>query len=175
MLNATGSLPRPVWYTEIWEVGRSVTPWPTRATASSTPTRWGPTCAGADYYRTRKGYGGAAKGDIIIFEVIESRVMPRCVGKIERGPLHYTHLWKVAQGMTTRPSSSAPSRPARRRGAARRGARRRDLQQDRRGLRAMTEVWCHTCWGNPVQQRLFASPQSYPEALPHLARLDVEV
>ena len=32
--------------------------------------------AGGDY-RTRKGYGGAAKGDII-FEVMESRVMPRC-------------------------------------------------------------------------------------------------
>jgi 5-methyltetrahydropteroyltriglutamate--homocysteine methyltransferase len=58
--------------------------------------------AGGDYYRTRKGYGGAAKGDII-FEVMESRVMPRCVGKIERGPLQYTSLWKVAQGMTARP------------------------------------------------------------------------
>jgi 5-methyltetrahydropteroyltriglutamate--homocysteine methyltransferase len=43
------------------------------------------------------------------------------------------------------------------------------------GLRALTEVWCHTCWGNPAQQRLFASPQSYKDALPHLARLDVDV
>jgi 5-methyltetrahydropteroyltriglutamate--homocysteine methyltransferase len=43
------------------------------------------------------------------------------------------------------------------------------------GLRALTEVWCHTCWGNPAQQRLFATPQSYKEALPHLARLDVDV
>ena len=25
-----------------------------------------------------------------------------------------------------------------------------------RGLRAKTEVWCHTCWGNPSQQRMFA-------------------
>jgi 5-methyltetrahydropteroyltriglutamate--homocysteine methyltransferase len=39
--------------------------------------------AGGDYYRTRKAYGGTAKGDII-FEVMESRVMPRCVEKIER-------------------------------------------------------------------------------------------
>jgi 5-methyltetrahydropteroyltriglutamate--homocysteine methyltransferase len=42
-------------------------------------------------------------------------------------------------------------------------------------LRALTEVWCHTCWGNPAQQRLFATPQSYKDALPHLARLDVDV
>ena len=26
--------------------------------------------------------------------------MPRCVGKIERGPLQYTSLWKAAQGIT---------------------------------------------------------------------------
>ena len=29
--------------------------------------------------------------------------MPRCVATIERGPLQYTSLWKVAQGMTMRP------------------------------------------------------------------------
>src|SRR4029078_3135874 len=43
-----------------------------------------------------------AKGDIIV-EVMESRVMPRCVDKIERRPLQYAALWKVAQGMTVRP------------------------------------------------------------------------
>ena len=32
--------------------------------------------AGTEYYRARKGYGGAGKGDII-FEVMESRAMPR--------------------------------------------------------------------------------------------------
>ena len=31
---------------------------------------------GGDYHRTKKGYGGTRKGDII-FEVMESRVMPR--------------------------------------------------------------------------------------------------
>jgi len=58
--------------------------------------------AGHDYYKTRKGYGGTAKGDIL-FEVMESRVMPRCVDAIARGPLHYTATWKLAQGLTTRP------------------------------------------------------------------------
>src|SRR3977135_1391840 len=55
--------------------------------------------AGGDYHRVRKGYGGTTKGDII-FEVMESRVMPRCIDKIERGPLQYASLWKMAQGMT---------------------------------------------------------------------------
>ncbi len=43
-----------------------------------------------------------------------------------------------------------------------------------RGLRAKTEVWCHTCWGNPFAQRLTPNP-SYAAALPYLDRLDVDV
>jgi hypothetical protein len=31
------------------------------------------------------------------------------------------------------------------------------------------------CWGNPAQQRIFAAAQSYRDALPHLATLDVDV
>ena len=44
-----------------------------------------------------------------------------------------------------------------------------------KGLRELTEIWCHTCWGNPAQQRLFATNQSYKDALPHLNKLDVDV
>ena len=44
-----------------------------------------------------------------------------------------------------------------------------------KGLRNLTEVWAHTCWGNPAQQRLFATNQSYKEALPHLNQLDVDL
>jgi 5-methyltetrahydropteroyltriglutamate--homocysteine methyltransferase len=44
-----------------------------------------------------------------------------------------------------------------------------------RGLRDLAEIWCHTCWGNPAQQRLFATNQSYKDALPHLNQLDVDV
>ena len=43
-----------------------------------------------------------------------------------------------------------------------------------RGLRAKTEVWCHTCWGNPFAQRL-ASAAVYKSALAYLDRLDVDV
>lgn len=184
--------------------------------------------AGADYYRARKGYGGTAKGDII-FEVMESRVMPRCVGRIERGPLQYTYLWKLAQGLTRRPVKFGTITPeligtsiandhyrdqkellndlsaAMREellelatagcrviqmeepnihlvGIQRGGGAQLDAEffvdmfnRTVRGLRDLTEVWCHTCWGNPAQQRLFATNQSYTDALPLLNRLDVDV
>jgi 5-methyltetrahydropteroyltriglutamate--homocysteine methyltransferase len=185
--------------------------------------------AGGDYYKAKKGYGGTGKGDII-FEVMESRVMPRCVGKIERGPLHYTYLWKVAQGMTARPVKFGTITPeligtsvgndhypshkellydlsaAMREELlelARAGCAIIQMEEPNihlagvqrhggagqfeveffvelfnhtvRGLRELTEVWCHTCWGNPAQQRLFATPQSYKDALPHLNNLDVDV
>jgi 5-methyltetrahydropteroyltriglutamate--homocysteine methyltransferase len=44
-----------------------------------------------------------------------------------------------------------------------------------RGLRAKTEVWCHTCWGNPAAQRLFAKQPSYVPALDALSRVDADV
>ncbi len=185
--------------------------------------------AGADYYKARKGYGGTGKGDII-FEVMESRVMPRCTGKIERGPLHYTYLWKVAQAMTPRPVKFGTITPEligtsvgndhypshkelmydisaamreellelARAGCAiiqmeepnihlvgvqrHGGAGQFDVEffveifnNTVKGLRDLTELWCHTCWGNPAQQRLFATHQSYKDALPHLNTLDVDV
>ena len=44
-----------------------------------------------------------------------------------------------------------------------------------KGLRAKTEVWCHTCWGNPSQQRMFAKVQSYRPALEILNQVDADV
>ena len=184
--------------------------------------------AGGDYHRTRKGYGGTAKGDII-FEVMESRVMPRSVGKIERGPLQYSSLWKIAQGMTVRPVKFGTITPEligmsvgndyystqeellrdisaamhdELRELADAGCAVIQMEEPNihlvgiqrgsggqlgidffveifnstvKGLREITEVWCHTCWGNPAQQRLFATNQSYQDALPHLNKLDVDV
>jgi 5-methyltetrahydropteroyltriglutamate--homocysteine methyltransferase len=43
-----------------------------------------------------------------------------------------------------------------------------------RGLRARTEVWCHTCWGNPSQQRIFTEQQSYQPTLEALNRVDAD-
>ena len=43
-----------------------------------------------------------------------------------------------------------------------------------KGLRGKTEVWCHTCWGNPAQQRIFAEVQSYKPTLSALAEVDAD-
>src|SRR6266446_2424839 len=43
-----------------------------------------------------------------------------------------------------------------------------------KGLRAKTEVWCHTCWGNPSQQRMFAHVQSYQPTLAALNQVDAD-
>jgi len=44
-----------------------------------------------------------------------------------------------------------------------------------KGLRDKTEVWCHTCWGNPSQQRMFAEVQTYKPALDILNKVDADV
>jgi 5-methyltetrahydropteroyltriglutamate--homocysteine methyltransferase len=184
--------------------------------------------AGGDYFKAGKGYGGATKGDII-FEVLESRVLPRCVGKVARGPLQYPDLWRLAQGLTPRPLKFGTATPEligtsigndhyerqedllrdlstgmneellelARAGCSviqleepnihlmsiRRGGTDQfsieffvDIFNNTvRGLSDLTEVWCHTCWGNPAQQRLFATNQSYRDALPYLNALEVDV
>src|SRR5262245_15946334 len=38
-----------------------------------------------------------------------------------------------------------------------------------------TEVWLHTCWGNPSQQPLHWERPSYERALPHLLATDADV
>jgi 5-methyltetrahydropteroyltriglutamate--homocysteine methyltransferase len=43
-----------------------------------------------------------------------------------------------------------------------------------KGLRAKTEVWCHTCWGNPCQQRIFKDVQSYQPTLEALNAVDAD-
>jgi 5-methyltetrahydropteroyltriglutamate--homocysteine methyltransferase len=44
-----------------------------------------------------------------------------------------------------------------------------------KGLRAKTEVWAHTCWGNPSQQRMFATAPSYEPALEAYNQIDADV
>jgi 5-methyltetrahydropteroyltriglutamate--homocysteine methyltransferase len=47
------------------------------------------------------------------------------------------------------------------------------LNREIKGVEA--EIWVHTCWGNPGQQRFFWDPPSYEPALPHLLQLDADV
>jgi 5-methyltetrahydropteroyltriglutamate--homocysteine methyltransferase len=44
-----------------------------------------------------------------------------------------------------------------------------------RGLRGKTEIWCHTCWGNPAGQRIFDMQPSYVPAIEPLNRVDADV
>ena len=44
-----------------------------------------------------------------------------------------------------------------------------------KGLGAKTEVWCHTCWGNPSQQRMFRDIMSYKPALEFFNDVDADV
>jgi 5-methyltetrahydropteroyltriglutamate--homocysteine methyltransferase len=43
-----------------------------------------------------------------------------------------------------------------------------------KGLRGKTEVWCHTCWGNPCQQRIWDQVQSYQPTLEALNTVDAD-
>ena len=43
-----------------------------------------------------------------------------------------------------------------------------------KGLRGKTEVWCHTCWGNPSQQRIFREVQSYQPTLEALNKIEAD-
>src|SRR5665213_1576772 len=179
-------------------------------------------------YPDQVGYG-SGKGSII-FEAIESRVLPRVSGKIGRGELQYSEIWKVAQELTEHPVKFGTITPevlglvvgndfygsyrelvmdlsdaireelteVAAAGCAaiqleepnvhlasirrRPGVYQLDLaffidvfNNTVRGLRELTEVWCHSCWGNTAQQSMFAEHQSYGPALQALDSLDVDV
>jgi len=178
------------------------------------------------------GRGGTASsrdkvaGDIM-FEVLETRVLPEVKGQVARGPLEYARLWKVAQRLTRKTvkfgAISAQMLAT--------GVRdlyyknRRDLflaisaamneelheladagcrviqveepaihgmlgsgdreitsdflveafNKEVKGLRDKSEVWCHTCWGNPAAQRTETKRRYYAEALPFFDKLDIDV
>jgi 5-methyltetrahydropteroyltriglutamate--homocysteine methyltransferase len=44
-----------------------------------------------------------------------------------------------------------------------------------KGLKDKTEVWCHTCWGNPSAQRMFDQIPSYLPGLELLNQVDADV
>jgi 5-methyltetrahydropteroyltriglutamate--homocysteine methyltransferase len=167
-----------------------------------------------------------AAGDIM-FEVLETRVLPNVTGAVRRGPLEYARIWKSAQRLTRRPVKfGAISGQMLATGVNDRHYHdRRELvmalsramneelhdladagcpviqveepaihgmvgvddkevtgdflveafNAEVKGLRAKSEVWCHTCWGNPAAQRTETKRRFYTQALPFFDRLDVDV
>jgi 5-methyltetrahydropteroyltriglutamate--homocysteine methyltransferase len=179
---------------------------------------------------TPAGRGGVSfpRGHIL-HDYLESRVMPVITGKIGRGNLQYTAMWKAAQRFTKRPVKfgavsaeivafalqdryykSVPERMFAIADAFNEEYHEladagcpviqieepqihliaiRKIQDDVitpqfmvglfnrtvKGLRDKTEVWAHSCWGNPSQQRMFAQVQSYKPALDIYNTVDADV
>jgi 5-methyltetrahydropteroyltriglutamate--homocysteine methyltransferase len=179
---------------------------------------------------TPAGRGGVSfpRGHIL-HDYLESRVMPVITGKIGRGNLQYTAMWKAAQRFTKRPVKfgavsaeivafalqdrhykSVPERMFAIADAFNEEYHEladagcpviqieepqihliavRNIQDDvitprfmvevfnrtAKGLRDKTEVWAHSCWGNPSQQRMFAEVQSYKPALDIYNTVDADV
>jgi methionine synthase II (cobalamin-independent) len=165
-------------------------------------------------------------GDIM-FEVLETRVLPHVRGEVRRGPLEYGRVWKVAQRQTRKPIKfgaisgqmiatgvhDAFFKDRRALIMALSSVMNEELHEladagcpviqveepaihgmvgvdDRevtgdflveafnrevKGLREKTEVWCHTCWGNPAAQRTETKRRFYTQALSYFDKLDVDV
>jgi 5-methyltetrahydropteroyltriglutamate--homocysteine methyltransferase len=165
-------------------------------------------------------------GDIM-YEVLETRVLPRVTRQVSRGPLEYAQVWKVAQRLTRRQvkfgaisaqmlATAISDSYYGCRGdliAALSAILNEELHlladagcpviqveepaihgmvgvddkevtgdflvaafnREVRGLREKTEVWCHTCWGNPAAQRTETTRRYYTQALPYFDKLDVDV
>jgi 5-methyltetrahydropteroyltriglutamate--homocysteine methyltransferase len=164
-------------------------------------------------------------GDIL-HEVNETRLPAMVTGKVGRGHLEYSRLWKAAQRMSHRPvklgtccaqlleavvinehypdrralcDALAEAMNAEYHELADAGCPAIQLEEplihyvcemkgldldadyyvesfnrEVKGLRAKTEVWVHTCWGNPAAQKVEVNTD-YRPALPYLAKLDVDV
>lgn len=163
----------------------------------------------------------------ILYEVQEAYHPPAVTGKITRGPLHYSAIWKTAQKMTSKPVkfgaisatclpmmlwnehyqndqdlmmdlAAALNEELRELAAA--GcpviqveepphhfaccttppATEKDLDFYTRAFNrevegVNTEIWAHTCWGNPNQQSFYWERPSYERSLPYLMALNADV
>ena len=165
----------------------------------------------------------------ILHDLLESRVLPPVSGKVGRGQLQYTAMWRAAQRTTTKPvkfgtitsellaatvandyyddqvelvNDIADALNEELNELADAGCPIIQLEEPQihmtpvrgplfgkldkdelvvlfnktvAGLRAKTEVWCHTCWGNPAQQRIFRDVQSYQPTLEWINQVDADV
>ena len=185
---------------------------------------------GLDGFHVGRGRTASSRdkgpGDIM-FEVLETRVLPKVTGPVSRGPMEYARVWKTAQRLTRKPvkfgaisgqlvaTSVHDAHYGDRRALTMAlsaamneelteladagcaviqveepaihgmiGVDQSDVTSDFlveafnrevRGLRAKTEVWAHTCWGNPAAQRTETKRRFYTPALPYFDRLEVDV
>ncbi|MBI2799985.1 MAG: cobalamin-independent methionine synthase II family protein [Gammaproteobacteria bacterium] len=170
---------------------------------------------------------GEFKPGHILYEVQEAYHPPAVTGKITRGALHFTAIWKTAQKMTTKPLkfgtisatclpmmlwnehykndeemiwdiACAQNEELKELAAAgcpviqmeepphhfacctNPPAKERDLEFYTKAFNreiqdVKTEIWAHTCWGNPNQQSFYWERPSYERSLPYLLALNADV
>jgi 5-methyltetrahydropteroyltriglutamate--homocysteine methyltransferase len=171
-------------------------------------------------------YGDLKPGHIL-YEVQEAYHPPSVVGRITRGPLQFTAIWKTAQKMSARPVkfgsicatclplmmwdehykddralimdiAAALNEEYRELSAAGcpviqieepihhfscnalHPCSDRDLEFytaafNRQVEGVNTEIWAHTCWGNPNQQSFYWDRPSYARALPYFLEMNCDV
>src|SRR5574342_112532 len=107
----------------------------------------------------------------ILHDYLESRVMPGISGPVTRGDLQYAAMFKVAQRMTMKPVKFGTIGPE----LVAFAVQDKHYKSIKDRILAMTDAWCHTCWGNPSQQRMFKEVQSYKSALEMLNKVDADV
>src|SRR6267143_224840 len=118
----------------------------------------------------------------ILYEVMEA-YQPAIAGeKLRGGPLQYAALFKVAQRFSARPVKfgSISAQTMTKMITNKHYGSDRELQfltdalnREIKGVE--TEVWLHTCWGNPSQQPIHWTRPSYERALPHLLQTTADV
>jgi 5-methyltetrahydropteroyltriglutamate--homocysteine methyltransferase len=141
----------PLEYSAIWQIAQRLT---------DKPVKFGAICAPGiasmlwdEYYRDDKALV-LDLCDIMNAEFRELAAAGCKVIQVEE-PRHH--------GMTTRPDTTE-----------------KDLEFqteafNRQLVGVDAEIWVHTCWGNPNQQRVYWEVPSYERALPHLLQLDCDV
>jgi 5-methyltetrahydropteroyltriglutamate--homocysteine methyltransferase len=141
----------PLEYSAIWQIAQRLT---------DKPVKFGAICAPGiasmlwdEYYRDDKALV-LDLCDIMNAEFRELAAAGCKVIQVEE-PRHH--------GMTTRPDTTE-----------------KDLEFqteafNRQLVGVDAEIWVHTCWGNPNQQRVYWEVPSYERAMPHLLQLTADV
>src|SRR5678816_4143144 len=116
----------------------------------------------------------------ILWEVQEAYQPAVVKNRLTRGPLEYAALWKVAQRLTDKPVKFGAICAPGLAGMLWDEHYDADLEFlteafNRQLVGVDAEIWAHTCWGNPNQQRVYWKTPSYKRALPYLLQLDADV
>jgi len=141
-------------YTPIWKTAQRLT---------TRPVKFGAVCAELVAFASQDGYYKSVPDRILAIadafnEEYNELADAGCpVIQIEEPQLHFLAVRKIQDSVIT-PDLMIET-----------------FNRTVKGLRAKTEVWAHTCWGNPSQQRMHAQIQSYKPVLETYNKVDADV